>query len=192
MTTDHQRRAAVMYPAQAAKAEPVRAAPTNGRAAAGAILYGSSKPGQVGSIDNALHSSFDPIEARVRDDKERLAQTQNTREKVRGLATRGNVTPSDLHTLLSPYREARTFPRSEEAIVKRWEGSDGFDRVRREAGSTEAAMKQLAATEALLKVIQKEDPIFAQDLVRTGASQDPRFIQTAARIVDAFNPKQPS
>jgi len=51
-------------------------------------------------------------------------------------------------------------------------------------------MKKLAATDAVLEALKKEDPVFAQDLVRTGASQDPRFIQTAAKIVDSFKPKE--
>jgi len=154
-------------------------------------LYGASKSGHVGSIDNAVASAFDRIEATVRDDKERLAQTQHARQTAKSLLNRGNIAPSDAHTLLSTYHESRSLNRSEEAIAKRWAGPDGFDRVRREAGSTEAAMKQLAATEAVLKVIKKEDPVFAQDLVRTGASTDPRFIQTSARIIEGLSkPKE--
>jgi hypothetical protein len=103
---------------------------------------------------------------------------------------KANVAPSDAHTLLSTYHESRSLNRSEEALAKAWESPHGFDRVRREAGSTEAAMRQLAATEAVLKVIQKEDPAFAQDLVRTGASMDPRFIQVASRIVGDLKPTE--
>lgn len=190
MMTDHSRRAAVMYPAKTASTEAARPPVTTGRAAAGAILYGSNKSGQTGSIDNAVASAFDRIESTVRDDKERLSQTQHARRTAKSLLEKANVAPSDAHTLLSTYHESRSLNRSEEAIAKAWESPHGFDRLRREAGSTDAAMKQLAATEAVLKVIHKEDPAFAQDLVRTGASMDPRFIQTAAKIIDSLKPKE--
>jgi hypothetical protein len=191
MMTDHSRRAAVMYPVKTASTEAARSPATTGRAAAGAILYGASKSGQVGSIDNAVASAFDRIESTVRDDKERLSQTQHARRTAKSLLEKANVAPSDAHTLLSTYHESRSLDRSEEAIAKHWQGTDGFDRLRREAGSTEAAMKQLAAAEAVLTVIRKEDPLFAADLVRTGASTDPRFIQTAAKIVESISkPKE--
>ena len=187
----HTERAKVMYGGSEKPPETAAATPVTGRAAAAQVLYGASKSGHVGSIDNAVASAFDRIEATVRDDKERLAQTQHARQTAKSLLNRGNIAPSDAHTLLSTYHESRSLNRSEEAIAKRWAGPDGFDRVRREAGSTEAAMKQLAATEAVLKVIKKEDPVFAQDLVRTGASTDPRFIQTSARIIEGLSkPKE--
>jgi hypothetical protein len=153
-------------------------------------LYKGSHSTEVGSIDNAIRSTFDPIEAGVRDDRERLEQTQNTRRTLKSLGERSNISPSYMRTMLSTYGEHRAHQRSKEALEKVWEGPHGWDRVRREAGSTEAAMKQLAAAEAVLKVIQKEDPVFAQDLVKTGASMDPRFIQTAAKIVDSLKPKE--
>ena len=179
----------VMYPNSAKPPEVAAAAPITDRAAAANVLYGASKSGHVGSIDTAVASAFDRIESTVRDDKERLSQTQHARQTARNLLNRGNVAPSDAHTLLSTYHEYRSRPRSEEALAKRWEGPDGFDRVRRDAGSTEAAMKQLAATEAVLTVIRKEDPVFAADLVRTGASMDPRFIQTSAKIIEGLTTK---
>jgi hypothetical protein len=171
--------------------EAAAATPVTGREAAANVLYSGSKSAHVGSIDNAVASAFDRIESSVRDDKERLSQTQQARQTAKNLLNRGNVAPSDAHTLLSTYRESRSFNRSEDAIAKRWEGPDGFERLRKEAGSTEAAMKQVAATDAVLKLIHKENPVFAQDLVRTGASTDPRFIQTAAKIVESISkPKE--
>jgi hypothetical protein len=178
-----------MYPAKTASTEAARPPVTTGRAAAAAILYGASKSGQLGSVDNAIRSTFDPIEAAARDDAERLKQVQNTREKVRSLLHKGNVAPSDAHQMLSVYGEYHAHKRSEESLKRAWEGPHGFDRLRREAGSTEAAIEQMARTEAVLKVIKQEDPVFAQELVRTGASQDPKFIQTAAKIVDALKPQ---
>jgi hypothetical protein len=187
----HTERAKVMYGGSEKPSETAAARPLTGRAAAAQVLYDASKSGHVGSIDNAVASAFDRIEATVRDDKERLAQTQHARQTAKNLLNRGNVAPSDAHTLLSTYRESRSLNRSKEAVDKAWEGPHGFDLLRREAGSTEAAMKQLAATEAVLKVIHKEDPVFAQDLVRTGASMDPRFIQTSAKIIESLsNPKE--
>lgn len=177
----------VLYPNAARTSEPARPAPTS-RAAAGAVLYGGSQSGQTGSIDNAVRSAFDRIESSARGDAERLRQVQSSREKVRGLLSKANVSPSDAHAMLSVYCQRHGENRSKEALAKHWQGPDGFDRVRREAGSTEAAMKQMAATDAVLEVLKREDPAFAQDLVRTGASQDPRFIQTASRIVDALQP----
>jgi hypothetical protein len=187
----HTERAKVMYGGSEKLPETAAATPATGRAAAAQVLYGASKSGLVGSIDNAVASAFDRIESSVRDDKERLAQTQHARQTARNLLNRGNVAPSDAHTLLSTYHESRALNRSKEAVDKAWEGPHGFDRLRREAGSTEAAMKQLAATEAVLKVIQKEDPAFAQDLIKTGASMDPRFIQTSAKIIESLSkPKE--
>lgn len=115
MTTDDARRAAIMYPKKVTP-EAARPAPITGRTAAAAILYGGSKSGQAGSIDWALHSSFDRIEASVRGDAEKEKQVQATREKVRGLLTKANIPPSEAHTLLSIYREARETRRSE--VVK--------------------------------------------------------------------------
>jgi hypothetical protein len=71
MSTDHLRRAAVMYPNRAAKAEPVRAPPTNGGAAAGEILYGRSKPGEYGSVANAIASTFGREASWYADDTEK-------------------------------------------------------------------------------------------------------------------------
>ncbi len=126
----------------------------------------------------------------MRGDAEKEKQVQTTREKVRGLLTKANIAPADAHTLLSIYREARAIGRSEEALKKLWDGPCGFDRLRRDSGGTEAAMKKLAATDAVLEVLKKEDPVFAQDLVRTGATMDPKFIETASKIVDSFKPKE--
>jgi|HubBroStandDraft_1064217.scaffolds.fasta_scaffold340486_2 hypothetical protein len=192
MVTDHSRRAAVMYPNKTAAPETARSPATTGRAAAGAILYGSNKSGHTGSIDNAIRSTFDKIEASARGDAERLKQVQTTRDKVRGLLEKANVAPADAHTMLSVYGEYHTYRRSEESLAKNWEGPHGFDRLRREAGSTEAALAQVQRTELMLNRIKQDDPIFAADLVRTGASQDPRFIQTAAKIVDALQPAKQS
>lgn len=186
----HTENAKVMYPSSAKAPEVATSAPLTDRAAAANVLYGASKSGHVGSIDTAVASAFDRIEGPLRDDQERLSQVQQARRTAKSLLTRGNVAPSDAHAMLSAYREHRTFKRSEEALAKLWEGPEGFDRLRREAGSTDAAMKQLAATEAVLKIIQKEDPAFSADLVRTGASMDPRFIQTAAKIVDSLAARQ--
>jgi hypothetical protein len=190
MTHSHTERAKVMYGSSEKPVANASAPAVTGRSAAAAILYGPSRSGQVGSIDNAIRSTFDPIEAGVRDDKERLAQTQNSREKVRSLLHKANVAPADAHAMLSVYGEYRAPSRSEDSLKKAWEGPHGFDRLRREAGSTEAAMGQLARTDAVLKVIQKEDPIFARELVQTGASQDPRFIQVASRIVGDLKPTE--
>ena len=184
-------RGAILYrnsTATAAPQSPGRA-PTS-REQAGATLYKGSHSTEVGSIDNAIRSTFDPIEAGVRDDRERLEQTQNTRRKLKSMGEQNKIPPSYMHTMLSTYGEHRAHPRSKEALEKVWEGPHGWDRVRREAGSTEVAMKQLAATDAVLKAIHKEDPVFAQELVRTGASMDPRFIQTAAAIIDSLKPKE--
>jgi hypothetical protein len=187
----HTERANVMYGGSEKPTAPAAATPATGRAAAARVLYSAPKSGLVGSIDNAVASAFDRIESSVRDDKERLAQTQHARQTAKNLLNRGNVAPSDAHTLLSTYHESRALNRSKDAVDKAWEGPHGFDRLRREAGSTEAAMKQIAATEAVLKVIHKEDPVFAQDLVRTGASMDPRFIQTSAKIIESLSqPKE--
>jgi hypothetical protein len=182
-------RGAILYRNTAPAATPSPGRALTSREQAGTVLYKKSNSAHVGSIDNAVASAFDRIESSVRDDKERLSQTQHARRTAKTLLEKVNVAPSDAHTLLSTYRESRSLNRSEEAIAKRWTGPDGFDRLRREAGSTEAAMKQLAATEAVLKVIHKEDPAFAQDLVRTGTSMDPRFIQTAAKIIDGLKTK---
>jgi hypothetical protein len=183
----HTERAKVMYGGREKQPEKTAATPVTGRAAAAKVLYGASQSGHVGSIDNAVASAFDRIEATVRDDKERLAQTQHARQTAKSLLNRGNVAPSDAHALLSTYHESRSLNRTKEAVDKAWEGPHGFDRLRREAGSTEAAMKQLHNTDLLLKRIKKDDPVLSQDLVRTGASMDPRFIQTASKIVESLS-----
>jgi hypothetical protein len=161
------------------------------RAAAGKALYDASKSGQVGSIANAVASAFDRIEATLIDDKERLERTRQDRRTANSLLEKANVAPSDAHALLSTYREARSLNRSGEALAKAWAGPHGFDRLRLESGSTEAALEKIAQTDALLKRVEKDNPGFAYELRATGAAQDPRFIQTAAKIIEGITkPKE--
>jgi hypothetical protein len=187
----HTERAKVMYGGSEKAATSVVATPVTDRAAAAKVLYGQSKSGVAGSIANAVASAFDRIEASQVDDKERLERTRHDRRTAKTLLEAANAAPSDAHALLSTYREARSLNRSGEALAKAWASPHGFDRLRLESGSTEAALKMIAQTDALLKRVEKDNPGFAYELRATGAAQDPRFIQTAAKIVESISkPKE--
>lgn len=186
MTTDHARRAAIMYPNKAASADAARPSATTGRAAAAATMYGPTKAGQVGSIDNALASTFGRLRAGVTD-KETLARLDDQRLHVGKLLREKNIAPSDAHAMLSIYCEHKLHSRSTEALEKRWIGPAGYAEVRRDAGSEEAANARLAGTDAVLRAVAKVSPTFARDLIESGASQHADFIKVAAKIVE--NPK---
>ena len=181
----------VMYPNSAKPPEVAAAAPITDRAAAANVMYGASKSGHVRSIDNAVASCFDRLADPLRDDKERLAEMQHSQRTTKSLLEKADAPPAVAHQVLSPYLEHRTHQRSEEAIMKQW-NERGSNQLRSDAGSTEKALQQLAAVETVVQIVKKNDPVLAQDLVRTGTTTDPRFIQGSATIVENLKQQQAS
>jgi hypothetical protein len=132
-----------------------------------------------GSIDWAVSSTFDRLEAALRDDPERLSQMRSARNAVSKVFEQHRVAPQDAHAMLSTYREYALKTRSAEALAKRWPAE--WETIRLAAGSTEAAEKVLADANALYAALKTADPAFAQSVGISGAAQDARVIQAAAK-----------
>ena len=143
------------------------------------MLYRAGTSG--GSLDTALSSAFGRLRAGITDN-ERLAQIDDQRRHVGKLLRERNVDPADAHKMLSIYTEHKVHKRSDEALVKRWEGPAGYAEVRREAGTDAEANARLASTDRVLAALKKVSPSFANDLIESGAPQHPDFIKAAARV----------
>jgi hypothetical protein len=149
------------------------------REQAGQRLY-SAKSQQGGSIELAVASTFNRLEAPLRGDPEKLAQLRADRRAVTRVLEERQVSPEDAHAMLSTYLDHATGkPRSAEAIAQRWPGE--WERIRLAAGSTEAAEKVLKDAEPLYKAIAEAAPTFAHSVKESGAAESAKMIQAAAR-----------
>jgi len=174
----HEQRAAKMYggpPAAKAPAKPAAAKSAES-------MYPKSKPGQAGSNDAALASTFDRLEAWNRSNPEKLARVREQRAQLVPLLHAGSIDPRIVQELLSIHLEHETFKRSPEALAKRWEGPTGYAKVRSDAGDAVKAEQKIAATDRVLAVLAKAAPTFAHDVVMNGAAQHPRWIEIASAI----------
>jgi hypothetical protein len=144
-------------------------------------LYPKTKPGQSGSHAQALASTFDRLEAFYRNDPEKLSRAREQRQQLAAFLPTSKVDPQDAQELLSIHFEHVVRPRDEEARQKRWTGPAGYESVRLDAGSTEAANERIAAANRALIAIEKVAPTLAQQMAHNGAAEHPRFIQIAAK-----------
>jgi hypothetical protein len=133
-----------------------------------------------GSIDLAVSSTFDRLEALRRDDPEKLAQLRADRRAVTRVLEERQVSFDDAHAMLSTCFEHLTGKqRSPEAIAQRWPAQ--WEVIRLGAGSTEAGEKVLENAKAFYKAVAEAAPTFAQSVATSGAAESAKMIQAAAR-----------
>ena len=130
--------------------ETPKAATTPGPSERAARMYAATRR-KGASVDVAVASCFDRLEAKLRDDPERLAQLREDRRAVARVLEERQVSHEDAHAMLGTYYEHTTSSRSPEAIAQRWPSE--WERIRLAAGSTEAAEQVLKSADAFYKAI---------------------------------------
>jgi hypothetical protein len=155
--------------------------PKAARHTAASPLHARSAPGRSGSHDFAIASTFDRLEANCGADRERRAQLRTQRTQLATFLPTTKVTPQDTQELLSIHLEHVVRHRSSEARAKRWAGPAGYESLCIDAGSKQTADAQIAATNRVLKAIEKVAPGLAQELAHNGAAEHPSFIKIAAK-----------
>jgi len=167
-------------------APPTKAAPAKpGSKAPPAAKPKAAAPDGAGSIDWALASTFDRIEAKYRDDPEKLAQAREQRSQLGAFLRERKVDPQDAHAMLTSYREHQGLPRSAEALQSRWAGPAGFEALRLEVGDTEGAKRTLERANNFFTAVAQAAPGFAQEAKLNGAVEIPEVIRIAAKYGEA-------
>jgi hypothetical protein len=139
-----------------------------------------------GSIENAVASCFDRIDAGLRDDPERLQQSRATRARMIRVFEERRATPEHTHTICSTFYDHQKIKRSAESLAKRWPME--WDVIRRTAGSTEEAEKILANAVKFYEAIKQADPVFAQTAKENGSAETAAMILAAANYAELPTP----
>jgi hypothetical protein len=146
-----------------------------------APIYGKTKSGQAGSIDWALDSSLDRIEASHRDDPEKRALVRSWRAPLRKVLDDHRVDPNDAHAMLSTFLEHEAHRRSPEALEKRWAGPAGYEALRLEAGDSEKAKAIMESANRFYMAVKAACPNFAHNAKLNGSAESLDMIRVAAR-----------
>ncbi len=170
----HNERAARLYGTTASPLARTTSTPATSRQVAAERLYGGSGDG----YGPAISSYFDRREARLRDDAEGLATSRLERTQVEAFAKKRGIKPTDLHDVLAVVHEHEVFPKSAEAIEKRW--IQAFEDLRMTTGGQDNARKLLTDYSALASDLAKEIPSFADRAGRSGAGNDARLVKALA------------
>ncbi len=162
-----------------AAAKPAKAA------AKGQAPTAASKTLQGGSIDLAISSALDRVEAKYRDDPEKREFVRSWRAPLAKVLSERHVDPGDAHTMLATFLEHEAYKRSPEALQKRWSGPSGYEALRLEAGDTAEAKQILDSAERFYTAIKTACPGFAHNAKVNGSAEHPDVIRIAAKYGDA-------